>query len=521
MSHQTTRRRFLKQVVAGAGALGVPGRRCASADDKPNPLTGLDSYTLQAMANWNVPGLAVAVVHNGQLVHARGYGVRRLGSDDKVDAETLFSSASCTKAFTAAAIAKLIDGGAVGWDDPIVRHLPEFQLSDPAFTSSVTIRHALSHRAGLPTANMLWRSGALDSNQILGRLRWLQPVAEPGQRFLYNNNMYLVLGKLVEQLSGRKWTDFVRSELFQPLGMTSTVADSSGIKGRVNVASPHAADTGTAQLIDCYCPDVIAPAGTIHSNVLDLAKWVTMHLENGRYDNRQVLSKARIDELHTAPGHAPETPGDPKIPRAPIRNYGLGWFFNEHAGRRVIEHSGVQTGFVAWIAMIPEERLGLVVLSNNHQTGLNSALRSWILDAMLGKTPRDWSEEVRKDYTNGYQRQFREAKAQFDSTRPAKSPLPRPLGDYAGRYTSKLYGDIVVTSKDNNLQLQLGTRFDGRLEHWQNDEFRAFFPNPRLDDWLVTFKVEDGAVKSLHAKESPWAPAWYDDADDLGEFRRH
>lgn len=522
MSRGSSRRGFLQTVAASTGVLAVCGQHPGQAQQHgPDRLGGLDDYVERSMAHWEVPGLAIAVVQNGKLIHARGYGVRALGAGARVDAETVFSIASCTKAFTAAAIAKLVDDAKLQWDDPIAKHLPAFRLSDPDLTSRITIRHTLIHRTGLPRANMLWRNGAFDGDEIVARLRWLKPVAAPGERFLYNNNMYLVLGKLGEQVSGRKWNVFLRNELFEPLGMKSTAADSSGVRDRENVAAPHASDSGKVQRVQPYCPDVIAPAGAIHSNILDMARWLSMHLEGGRSDGRQILSNSRIEEMHTAPRRAvAKAPAEPQVPRAPISNYGLGWFFNDHAGRRVIEHSGVQTGFVSWVAMMPEERLGLVVLANHHQTGLNSALSSWIFDACLGRPQRDWSEAVRADYSNGYQRLLREAKAQFDAKRPPVTRPSMPLSEYAGVYESKLYGPLRIEAADDRLSLQFGTRFEGELKHWQNDTFQATFPNPRLDDWLVTFSVKEGAVAAMQVKESPWAPAWYDNADDLGEFLR-
>jgi hypothetical protein len=225
--------------------------------------------------------------------------------------------------------------------------------------------------------------------------------------------------------------------------------------------------------------------------------------------------------MHAAPQPiAAQAPGEDKIPRAPISNYGLGWFFNDYAGRKVVEHSGTQTGFVSWVAMMPQERLGLVILSNHHRTGLNSALRSWLFDALLGRPERDWSEAVRADYANGYQRLLREAKTQFEANRPPAAPSPRPLSEYAGAYESKLYGTLHLDVETELLRIRFGTRFVGSLEHWQQDTFRATFENPRLGDWLVTFAIQGQEVVGLHIKESPWAPLWYEDADDLGNFRR-
>ena len=519
MSRPIARRHFLQSVASSTVAIAGLHHPSHGAFHAQTRLDRVGDYVEATMAKWGVPGLALAVVRDGKLIVAEGFGVRAIGAAAKIDAETLFPMASCTKGFTAAAIAKLVDHRKVHWDDPIVRHLPEFQLSDPQLTAAVTIRQALAHRTGLPTANMLWRRGDFRSDEIIERLRWLSPVAAPGEKFLYNNNLYLVVGKIAERVSGRTWKEFVGNELLKLLGMRATIVDGTELRGHDNLAAPHATDTGTLQCIPRHCPDVIAPAGAIHSNVLDMARWLQMQLSGGQFEDRQVLTAARIAEMHTPPPADGAKPVAAGVPRAPITRYGLGWFFNEFAGRTVIEHSGTQSGFVAWVAMIPEEKLGLVVLANHHRTGLNSALRSWIFDACLGRPEKEWSESVRADYANGYQRLLREAKDRFDAQRPAATGPSRPNSAYTGDYESPLYGRVNVTDRDGQLRLQFGTRFDGKLQPWGGDTFRAYFPNPRLDDWRVTFATSHERVTGLRIKEAPWAPDWYDDADDLGEFR--
>jgi CubicO group peptidase (beta-lactamase class C family) len=515
------RRRFLQAAAIGAASCGAAQARAASW--RSGALEALDDYVTAAMSRWQTPGMAIAVVQDGELLAARGYGVRSIEAGEAVDAQTQFSIASCSKAFTAAAIAKLVERGKVGWDDPIVAHWPSFDLARPELTGSITIRQALAHRSGLPAANMLWRSGAFDGDEILSRLRWLEPVAAPGERFLYNNVMYAVLGKLIEHSSGMPWVEFLARKLLAPLAMTATYASGAAAEEARNRAAPHAADGGRLARVPRYCPDSIAPSGAIHSCASDMAKWLIFHLDRGSASGKQLLSSANIDEMHApfAPTRSAGTePPAPEQPAPPIDDYGLGWFVNEYAGEKVIEHSGVQNGFVAWVAMAPSRRLGLVVLSNLHRTGLNYALRSWLLDAALGREERDWSEIVRADYAGGYRRLLREAKATFDASRKDAAPCALPLAEYAGEYESRLYGRVRVSFHGDRLSLQFGTRFDGALTHWQDNSFRATFPNPRLDDWLVTFDVREDAARSLRVKESPWAPAWYDDADDLGVFDR-
>jgi CubicO group peptidase (beta-lactamase class C family) len=483
-------------------------------------LSGLDEYCQQAIADWQVPGIAVAVIRDGKLSLARGYGVRELGKDASVDENTIFDIASCTKSFTAAMVGKLVDQNKLRWDDTLIKHVPFLVIPTQGRDAEVTIRHALQHRTGLPTANMLWRSGELDAEEILRRVRFLKPVAAPGDRLIYNNVMYLAAGKAAEHASGKSWSDFVTEEFFEPLGMKSSLADSSTLKSFGNVAEPHATIDGQVKAIERSNDDVIAPAGAIYSSAADMARWLIMHLDRGRFGGHELLTAGRVDEMHTPVEPPPAKPSTKGVPKAPISRYGMGWFVNEHAGEKVVEHAGSGIGFVSWMAIMPKERLGVVILSNHKGTGINYALRFWIFDRLLGRPDFDWSSSVRKDYTEGGQRLLREAQARFDAKRPPEKPPSRPLADYAGSYESRLYGMLQVTEKDGHLKLTFGTRFQGEFKAWQGDAFRVFFSNPLHHDWLVTFSVADGKVASLRAQEAPWAPQWYDDRDDLGEFFR-
>jgi hypothetical protein len=198
----------------------------------------------------------------------------------------------------------------------------------------------------------------------------------------------------------------------------------------------------------------------------------------------------------------------------------MGWFVNKHGGRTVVEHTGSNNGFIAWMALMPSERLGLVILANHRQTGVNSALRSWIFDRLLDQPQKDWSKEVLRDYESGWLQLLREARERFDAAHPTTNAPSRPVSDYAGTFESELYGTIQISEHRGSLSLKFGKRFDGELKHWDGDSFRAFFSNPGHVDWMVTFAVEGGRVAGLRAQEGPWAPEWYDDRDDLGIFQQ-
>lgn len=516
-----SRRGFVRTVTGTAvGLTGGWIARSAHGAGGTDQLSGLDDYCRQALSDWKVPGLALAVIRDGEIVLARGYGVRELGKNAPVNENTVFSIASCTKSFTAAMLGKLVDQNKLRWDDFISHHLPELTAFGEAGRPEPSLRHALQHRTGLPSSNMLWRSGVFTADEILNRILRLTPLALPGEKFIYNNVMYLAAARAAERASGWKWNDFIQAEFFEPLEMRSTLPDNAQLASLQNVAVPHATVDGQVMVAERYCPNVIAPAGAIHSTAADMARWLVLHLQRGRFAGRPVLSAERIDEMHRPiePGPAESRPTG--VPRAPIHRYGLGWFVNDHAEKRVVEHSGVQNGFVSWMAMIPQTRMGVVILSNHHRSGINSALRSWVFDRLLGRPEYDWSNVVLKDHTNGWQRLLREAKADFERTRLTGAGPSLPLSDYIGTYESPVYGAIYVTKTGSQLELQFGTRFRGRLIDWERDSFRAFFPNPRLDDWLVKFNVDDKRVGSLEVQEAPWAPQWYEDRDDLGNFDR-
>lgn len=237
--------------------------------------------------------------------------------------------------------------------------------------------------------------------------------------------MYLAAGKAAEHAGGRSWSDLLQTALLEPLGMNRSLPDSTRLGEFDNLAAPHATIDGEVKACDRYCPDVIAPAGAIHSSAADMAKWLILHLDRGSFAGRELLSANRIDEMHTPAEPTPEEAAANGVPKAPISRYGLGWFVNEHAGKKVVEHSGTQNGFVAWMAIMPDEGLGVVILSNHHQTGINSALRSWIFDRLLARPGYDWSSAVRKDYTQGWQRLLREAKTEFETRRPPEMPPAR------------------------------------------------------------------------------------------------
>lgn len=501
------RRSFLGLAVA----FGFDARSILRAEPRH---ADFDAYVKHAMERWQLPGLAVAVVKGAEIVLANGYGVRTLNKEDAVTADTVFPIASCTKSFTAALMGRLVDDELIAWDDPIVKFLPNLGID-----RAITIRHALQHRSGLSTSNMLWRRGDFDSNQILSRLKFLKTEAPPGEKFIYNNLMYLALGKVAESRTGKTWCQLIESQILKPLGMRSTACNQSTAKRFRNTASAHRDSDGKTTLVSGYVPYCIAPAGAIHSSVHDMAKWLRFHLAPSVQSTVNLLSPERIKELHAKPDFE-VSKTDSKTPDPQISRYGFGWFFKKYKGNELIEHTGSNGGFIAWTTMMPGQQLGIVVLANKAKTGLPMAIRSRLLDQYLDEPEYDWSEHVRLDYKTGYKRLLREAKEKFESSRPGDAKPKVAVRELVGSYSSELYGEIRLRHDSDVLRLQFGNRFRGVVNHWIGNSYRVCFDKGSHHDWLLTFDFSSSGATSVTIREAAWAPKWYEDAENMGSFRK-
>src|SRR5688500_16981034 len=317
-----------------------------------------DAYATKAVRDWNAVGLAVAVVKDGQIVFARGYGIRELGRPDPVDTATLFAIGSTTKAMTAAALGMLVDEGKVRWDDPVTRHLPGFQMADPWVTREVTVRDLLTHRAGLGNADLLWFGTATPPAEIVRRVRFIPAEYSLRSSFIYQNIMYAVAGEVVAAASGMSWHDFIRTRILTPLGMSRTVTTLAATKGLPNVASPHDRIDDTVRVIRNASVDGVAAAGSIWSSVADMSKWLHFMLDSGRVGGKALLKPATFAELLK-----PQTMVTPSqfyptasLTRPHWTTYSLGWFQQDYAGRAVTYHTGSIDGMVAIAGMIPDQR---------------------------------------------------------------------------------------------------------------------------------------------------------------------
>jgi len=458
----------------------------------------LDAYIARAMREWEVPGLALAIVKDDTVVLAKGYGVKRLGDLAPVTERTVFAIGSASKAFTTAALAMLVEEGKIRWDDPVVSYLPDFQLFDPYVTRELTIRDLVTHRSGLERADLLWYGTTYEREEIVRRIRFLKPRWSFRSRFGYQNILYLVAGQLIHAVTGKTWDEFVRERIFQPLGMTTSTTSVKALRAVSDVATPHAKIEGVVRPIPWRDIDNIAPAGSINSNVLEMAEWIRLHLNEGTYRGRRFWSAATEREMHTPQTIIrPEPPYSTMFPEARFLTYGLGWFLHDYRGRKVVEHGGNIDGMSALVILVPEERWGAVILTNMNGTLLVHALKYRLLDALFGAPARDWSAEFLQR-ARALQEQQQAAVKRIEDARVMGTKPALPQAQYLGRYENDVYGEAVVAEEEGKLVLRFGPARVGDLEHWHYETFRVHWRDPLFPRAFATFVPDvEGRVREL------------------------
>jgi CubicO group peptidase (beta-lactamase class C family) len=443
------------------------------AQDYAAKLAEIDAYANKVREDWNVPGFAVAIVKDDKVIFAKGYGVRELGKSERVDENTQFAIASNSKAFTTAALAILIDEKKIGgWDDKVSKYLPEFELYDPYVTRELTVRDLVSHRSGLDTfsGDLLWYETTYTTDEMLRRVRFLKPKSSFRSQFGYQNLMFAAAGKIVEKVSGKSWSEFVKERILTPLAMTRTTTSVKDLKE--NFSLPHNESGGKLRALHLGNVDGAVAAAGLNSSVKDLANWLRLQLGRGSFEGKQIFSRERSAEMWSAAMPLSVNPFPAKD--APTRLFsavGLGWFLNDYRGRKVVSHGGGLDGMISQTAMMPEENLGLVVLTNS-ETPVNTTMQNKIFDVFLDAPKRDWSAERLEA---AKQRKAREAEAdkKLVEARVANTKPSLDLKNYAGTYSSEMYGDASVTEENGKLVLRLAPapNFVADLEHWHYDTF--------------------------------------------------
>jgi len=485
----------------------------------------IDETVARAMKAFQVPGMAVGIVKDGQLVFAKGYGVREAGKSARVDPDTLFQIGSNTKAFTAAALAMLVDEGKLRWDDKVIDHLPHFRLYDPYVTREFTIRDLLTHRSGLGLGAgdlMIFPSTDMTRAEIMQGMRHLKPVSSFRAKYDYDNLLYMVAGELIPAVTGQSWEDFVTRRIFAPLKMTGCAANADRIADGRDVASPHVVMEGKAQAIPVEGINAIGAAGTINCNITGMARWIETQLAAGETPTGQRLFSAeRSAEMWNMVTPMPPSPLA-GLYDSHFAGYGLGWFLSDAHGRKRVHHTGGVQGTVTWVSLIPELKLGVLVFTNQQNGAAMEAVGGQILDAYLGAPHRDW---VATAQAMRGERDAAAAKVEAEAARTAASaaPPPLPLDAYAGTYHDAWRGDATVTRSGDTLLLKISRtkKLEGPLMPYKGNIFIVRWKDRSLDaDAFVRFEQGyDGKPTGMTMRAISPATDFSFDFQDL-DFRK-
>jgi len=459
------------------------------------PPPGLDRYVDSIRSAFDVPGIALAIVHNDSVVLARGYGVRTLGKPARVDGNTLFGIASNTKAFTATAIGMLVEEGKLEWDAPVTRYLPWFRMSDSCVTREITVRDLLVHRSGLGLGAgdlLWWPASTYNRKEIARRLGSIPLATSFRSAYAYDNVLYLVAGELIEAVSGRTWEDFISGRILIPLGMERTTVRHSPAGEGANAATPHARISGNVRPVQAFASDNTNPAGGINSSAAEMAKWLIVQLDSGRTaGGSRLFAPGTTRELWTLV--TPVKIVDPPLAalRPNFNGYALGFRVHDYRGMKVVQHTGGLPGYVSELTMVPRLNLGVVVLTNQESSEAFSALTLTILDHYMGAPPVDW-KGVFQRIASRRDSVFASSNHRASAVRDTVSRLSLPLEQYAGTFEDPWYGDVEVRYAGGRLSMRFGhtPSLEGEMEHWQHDTFLVRWHDPELRaDAFVTYSL--------------------------------
>ena len=501
-------------VLPAGSTLAQDAARHAATSDNPNPLPeqlqDFDAYVEGVRRQFEVPGIAVAIVKDGKVVLERGYGVRELGKGAPVDAHTLFAIASNTKAFTSASLSMLADEGKLSLDDRVIDILPWFQMSDAYVTREMRVRDLLAHRSGLSLGAgdlLYWPTTDYDTAEVARRLRNVPLTGSFRGQYAYDNILFGVAQLVVEKASGMSYAQFLQTRIFQPLGMDETRFNSDALQPGDNVATGYAkADFKDLQPAPRMAWGNVSGAGGIYSSVDDLSKWVRVQLAGGVISGegnatRRLFSSKRQQAMWSMVTPIPVS--EPAVPeltaaRPNFYGYGEGWFLSDYRGEKLVWHTGGWPGMVSRITLLPAQKLGVVVLTSAELSGAFHAITLRAIDAYLGAPKTDWSAAYAAARTK------QEAKADDSwqkhlKARDAASKPSLPLAKYAGTYRDPWYGDVVITRQGDGLGIRFAhtPQLVGTLSHWQHDTFVVRWDERWLNaDAFINFALTpDGAIR--------------------------
>lgn len=467
-----------------------------SFSQKEVNLKELDAYFERAYKEFNLPGLAVGIIKDGEVVFKKGYGYQNTETKTPITPQTVFGVASVSKAFTGAAILMLVDEGKIKLDDKVIDYLPDFRLHDYYITKELTIRDLLIHRVGLATfdGDKLWYGTNYSREEVIERIRHLPIKNSFRSKFGYQNIMYIVAGEVIKKVTGKTWDEFTQERIFNPLNMKTATTTNKGFENRNDVAFPHI--NGKPDLFINY--DNSGPAASINASVEDLLNWAKMWLQKGKFDDKTILSPTAYYTAVSSQMFLSGGPGE-EVFGQHFFNYGIGWFISDYYGRKLVYHDGGLPGIYSKVLFIPEEKLGIVVLANE-LINVGNAIKYKIIDAYINDKQTDYItrdlENLNRYKKNQSDMNEGRIKGRISGTSPSLE-----MENYAGEYIDEMYGKTLINKIGDDYYFTMiptAKLFNGKMEHWHYDTFKVQFADKFLPFALITFSLnKNGDVEGF------------------------
>ncbi|WP_287310273.1 serine hydrolase [Moorena sp. SIO1G6] len=461
-------------------------------------MEGLSDFINQRMEEWKVPGLAVAIVHDSEIIFCEGFGFRDVEKGLKVTSKTLFAIGSCTKAFTTMAMGILAERGKLDWDKPVRHYLPTFKLYDAYASEHMTLRDLVTHRSGLPRHGFMWYNSPFTRKEIVERLQYLEPNHELRSVYQYQNLMYMTAGYLVGQIAESSWEEFVQQEIFNPLSMADSNFSVVKSQETEDFSLPYREKDDVVKAIPFRNIDTIGPAGSINSNVTDMAKWLLLHQNQGNYEDKQIINPGILTEMYT-----PQIvkPSSLEYPEFWHYSYGLGWFLTAYRGHNHVQHGGGIDGFSALTTLMPQDKIGVVVLTNLQGTPLPDIITYHICDRLLGLDEVPWNERQKSKVEEA--KQAAEQGKQNTKPQPKTGTQPsHPLEDYTGDFEHPGYGIVSIALKDQQLTATYNS-IVAELKHYHYDSFELLSEGSDNFQLLSFFNDPKGIIQRLSIPLEP------------------
>ena len=471
-------------------------------------LNGLEPYIENAMKEWSVQGCAVAIVKNGKVIFSKGFGFRDVKNQLPVTPNTLFAIGSCTKAFTAASVCLLVDEGKIEFNKPVINYIPTFKLFDEYVTNHIIVKDILCHRSGLPRHDLAWYGAdELSRKKIIENLRYLEPSFGFREVWQYQNGMFALAGYLVEQVSGEKWENIVAKKIFEPLDMKSSNFSVLESQKSLDFSKPYGERKDVVKELPFRNIEAMGPAGSINSNVNDMANWMIMQINGGKFNGKEIITEGTLRQTQTPQMVIQSAMSDEVF----YSSYGMGWMITSYRGHLRVEHGGNIDGFSASVCLMPRDSVGVVVLTNMDRTSLPSIIRNYAVDKILELSEIDWNKKLGDDRKK-MKEASKELKDKKDPNRVEGTSPSHPLKSYIGKFEHPAYGTVDISLKnDDELNLKFHT-FNLDLSHYHYDIFETaeseeypkikltFVTNTKGEIDKVTIPLQDG-VKDIEFKK--------------------